>query len=80
MRMQDEVHRFAISTFRNKHNKRQLSSIFDGIEGLGDKRKEKISASFQTKEALLNASIEELSQLLPVEVARRLYEKLHQDK
>lgn len=77
MRMQDEVHRFAISTFRNKHNKKQLSSIFDDIPGLGDKRKEKLSSSFQTKEALLNASVEELSQLLPKEVAIKLYSRLH---
>lgn len=77
MRMQDEVHRFAISTFRNKHNKKQLSSIFDDIPGLGDKRKEKLSSSFQTKEALLSASVEELSQLLPKEVAMELYSRLH---
>ncbi|HBM70920.1 MAG TPA: excinuclease ABC subunit C [Firmicutes bacterium] len=80
MRMQDEVHRFAISYFRNTHTKKQMNSIFDGIKNLGDKRKELLRRTFTSKEALLKASVVELSQLLPKEVAASLYDKLHQQE
>ena len=78
MRMQDEVHRFAITYFRNLHNKKQMNSIFDGVDGLGEKRKELLRRTFLSKEALLKASVTELSQLLPKEVAISLYNKLHE--
>lgn len=80
MRMQDEVHRFAIAYHHKKRGQNLFSSIFDGIEGLGPKRAESLRTLYKGKEALLSASMEELSQLLPPEVAKRLYEKLHEEK
>lgn len=77
MRMQDEVHRFAISFHKQKRGKAMFSSIFDGISGLGAKRIEQLNRVYQSKEALLSASMLELSQILPSDVAKRLYEKLH---
>ena len=35
--MQDEVHRFAISTFRRKHAKSQTRSVMDELPGIGEK-------------------------------------------
>ena len=40
VRMQDEVHRFAITFHRQKRSKKVISSFFDNIEGIGEKRKE----------------------------------------
>lgn len=77
-RMQDEVHRFAISFHQSKRNKAMKSSLLDDVEGLGDKRKEIIYRSYPDIALLKNASIEELSQILPREVATNLYNKLHQ--
>ena len=77
-RMQDEVHRFAISFHRQKRNKKMKESILDNIKGLGDKRKEEIKKAYPDINALKNASIHELCQLLPNEVAEALYLKLHQ--
>ena len=77
-RMQDEVHRFAISFHKEKRNKAMKASILDGIEGLGEKRKEMIYRAYPDIDSLKNASVEEFSQFLPKEVAERLYEKLHQ--
>ena len=77
-RMQDEVHRFAISFHKEKRNKAMRVSILDGIEGLGDKRKEKLYRAYPDIDKLKNASVEELEQILPKEVAISLFNKLHQ--
>lgn len=76
-RMQDEVHRFAISFHKQKRNKAMTVSLFDDIKGLGSKRKEVLAKAYPDINVLKQASIEELSQLLPKEVAEELYNKLH---
>ena len=76
-RMQDEVHRFAITFHQSLRNKSMKSSILDGIKGLGDKRKELINRAYPDINLLKEATVEELSQLLPKEVAIDLYNKLH---
>ena len=76
-RMQDEVHRFAIAFHKEKRNKGMKVSILDDIPGLGEKRKEMLLRAYQDLNSLKNASIEEFSQILPYEVARALYNKLH---
>ena len=77
-RMQDEVHRFAISFHKDKRNKAMKSSLLDDVPGLGEKRKEIIYRSYPDISLLKNASLQELEQLLPQEVATNLYNKLHQ--
>ena len=77
-RMQDEVHRFAITFHRSKREKKMKESILDNIKGLGEKRKEEIKKAYPDINSLKNASIHELSQLLPSDVAEALYLKLHQ--
>ena len=77
-RMQDEVHRFAITFHQSLRNKSMTTSILDGIKGLGSKRRELINKAYPDISLLKEATIEELSQLLPVEVAEALYMKLHQ--
>ena len=42
-RMQDEVHRFAITFHQSLRNKKMKSSLLDDVKGLGDKRKELIN-------------------------------------
>ena len=75
-RMQDEVHRFAITFHQSLRNKSMKSSILDDIKGLGTKRKELINKAYPDINLLKEATIEELSQLLPKEVAEALYMKL----
>ena len=77
MRMQDEVHRFAISFHRQQRSKAMAASIFDGVPGLGEKRREMLRKHYPTLEALLNAPLSEFLQILPSESANALYEKLH---
>ena len=76
-RMQDEVHRFAITFHQSLRSKSMKTSILDGIKGLGDKRKELINRAYPDINLLKEATVEELSQLLPKEVAIDLYNKLH---
>lgn len=76
-RMQDEVHRFAISYHQSKRNKSMTASILDDIPGLGERRKEQLFRAYQDISEMKNASIEELSQILPKEVATALFNKLH---
>ena len=77
MRMQDEVHRFAITFHHQQRSKAMAASIFDGVPGLGEKRREMLRKHYPTLEALLNAPLSEFLQILPAESANALYEKLH---
>ena len=76
-RMQDEVHRFAISFHKEKRNKSMTVSIFDDVKGLGPKRREIVMKAYPDINQLKEATLEELSQILPKEVALELYRKLH---
>ena len=76
-RMQDEVHRFAITFHQSLRNKSMRTSILDGIKGLGNIRKELLNKAYPDISLLKEATVEELSQLLPKEVAEDLYNKLH---
>ena len=76
-RMQDEIHRFAITFHREKRNKKMTSSILDDIPGLGIKRIEMIKKAFPDINDLKEATVEQLSQIVPKEVAMAIYNKLH---
>ena len=76
VRMQDEVHRFAISFHHQKRGKNFTKSILDDIEGLGAKRQQIIRDHYLNIDDLKNASVEELSQYVPKEVAERIVEKI----
>lgn len=75
-RMQDEVHRYAISTHIKKRSKTMFNSVFDDIKGIGTKRKELLIKTYPSINELKNAKIEEIMQLLPEKQAKELYEKL----
>ena len=77
VRMQDEVHRYAITSHKNKRSKSLTNSILDSIEGLGKKRRENLLGAFTTISQIANASVEELSQYVSYNVAIRIKEKLN---
>ncbi len=74
--MQEEVHRFAISFFRAKRIKSQLASVYDGIPGLGPKRKKLLLERYPTILDLKEATIEEISQIIPLNTAISLKNKI----
>ena len=76
VRMQDEVHRYAISFHKDKRGKGLTSTIYDDIKGIGKKRKEMLMKAFPSLDSLKKASIEELIQIVPKEIALKIKEKL----
>ncbi len=62
-RIQDEVHRFAITFHQQTHQKRNLTSVLDEIPGIGEKRKHKLLQNFKTLENMLKASDEDYARL-----------------
>ena len=76
VRMQDEVHRFAISFHHQKRSKNFTRSFFDEVPGLGSKRQQLLLKQYQDIDQLKKATVEELSQFLPLEVAIALKKKL----
>ena len=76
MKMQDEVHRYAITSHINKRKKSLTSSILDEIKGLGSKRKETLLKAFPSTADLKNASVEEISQYVPTSVAKEIKKAL----
>ena len=76
-RIQEEVHRFAITYHHQKHRKSAYRSALDGIPGLGEKRKAALRKHFGTVKAIQLATQEELRAVLPAAAAKAVYEKLH---
>ncbi|TBX41781.1 excinuclease ABC subunit UvrC [Lactiplantibacillus paraplantarum] len=62
-RIQDEVHRFAITFHRQVHTKHSLSSRLDEIPGVGPKTRNKLLRKFGSMSKIAGASIEEIQAL-----------------
>ena len=78
MRMQEEVHRFAITTFRNKKSKGMIVSLLDSIDGLGKTRVNRLLSIYHSLDEIKKAPLEQLKQILPEKVAINLLEKLNE--
>lgn len=76
-RMQDEVHRYAISFHKNVRSKSLFASTLDDIEGIGPKRKQQLLRHFKSVKRMREATIEELQEVLPEKVAKELFQSLH---
>lgn len=62
-RIQDEVHRFAITFHRQMHAKNSLSSQLDSINGVGPKTRNKLLREFGSLNKIRDAKIEEIEAL-----------------
>ena len=76
-RMQDEVHRYAISFHRQVRSKSLFASLLDEVDGIGETRKRKLLNKFKSVKKMREASVEELAEVVPKNVAADLYEVLH---
>ena len=80
-RIQDEVHRFAITFHRQLRSKNSFSSQLDGIEGLGPKRKQLLMKHFKSLTKIKEATVDEIVTVgIPRAVAEAVQAKLHQRK
>ncbi len=77
-RIQDEVHRFAITFHRQLRSKNSFSSQLDGIEGLGPKRKQNLMKHFKSLNKIKEASVDEIVEVgVPRTVAEAVRRKLN---
>jgi excinuclease ABC subunit C len=75
-RVRDETHRFAVAFHRRRRRKSSLTSVLDGIRGIGPARKALLVKHFGSIEAIRAARLEELSALPGFN--RRIAETLHE--
>lgn len=74
-RIQNEVHRFAVTFHRQQRAKSMTLSELDGIPGVGPKRRQRLLRQFKSIDNIRNASLEELLKTgLPTSTAEALYE------
>ena len=75
--MQDEVHRFAITYHRDIKAKGSISSILDNIKGIGSVRRKALLKKYKNINKIKEAPLEELSKIIPKDVAQNLLEFLN---
>ena len=75
-RMQDEVHNFTINYHKQIRSKGLLSSCLDNIEGIGIKRRNELLKKYKSLKKMSEASIDDLSMIVPRNVACKLKEFL----
>ena len=78
-RIQDEAHRFAIEYHRSLRSKAQVSSVLDGIDGVGPARRKALMKHFMEIEKIRHASVEELMEATGINrgVAENIYNYFH---
>lgn len=76
-RMQDEVHRYTITYHRTIRSKGSISSVLDEVAGIGNVRKKQLIKEYGSVKKMKDASIEELSKVIPKETALELKKYLN---
>jgi len=77
-RIQDEVHRFAISFHRDKRSKHLLHSELDDIPGVGPKTRDLLLKHFKSVKKIKSAEIQELTAIIGTKKSTLIYEHFHQ--
>ena len=77
-RLQDEVHRFAITFHREKRSKHALSSELDNIQGVGPKTRDALLNALKSVKKIKEAELDELSKVRGAAKAQIIYAHFHQ--
>ena len=77
-RLQDEVHRFAITFHREKRSKRALQSELDMIKGIGPKTRDELLKGFKSVKKIKEAEQAELAKVVGKAKAELIYQYFHQ--
>lgn len=75
-RIQDEVHRYAITFHRDKRSKHQVKSVLDDIKGIGPETKKALLKEFKSVKRIKEASEEELAKIVGKSKAKLIKESL----
>jgi excinuclease ABC subunit C len=78
-RIQDEVHRYAITFHREKRSKRQIKSELDSIKGIGPATKNLLLKKFKSVKRIKEADFQEISDLIGNSKAKLITEALKND-
>ena len=79
-RVQEEVHRYAISYHRNVRSKSQFGSVLDAIPGVGPKTRTKLLKHFKNLQRIKTAELSEFKYLgIPMPTAERILEELNKE-
>ncbi len=76
-KIQDEVHRYAITFHRDKRSKRQVASELDSIKGIGEKTKTALLKEFKSVKRIREANFEQLSDIIGEAKARIISNYFH---
>lgn len=75
--IQEEVHRYAITACRNRHEKKNIKSELENIPGVGPATRRKLLKSFGGIKGIKAASLDELKLAVSKSVAKTVYEYFH---
>jgi len=78
-RMQDEVHNYTISYHKQLRSKGSLESVLSSISGIGEKRRKMLMKKYKSLNKMKELSKTDLEEILPKEVAIKLYDFLQND-
>lgn len=78
-RLQDEVHRFAITAYRKKHEDANVHSELENIKGIGASKRNKLLTHFINMKRIREATVEELSQVIGNAAAINVYRYFHKE-
>lgn len=76
-RLQDEVHRFAITFHREKRSKHALHSELDEIKGIGPKTKDELLSRLKSVKRIKDADLETLTSIIGAAKGRIVYDYFH---
>jgi excinuclease ABC subunit C len=80
-RIRDEAHRFAVAGHRTRRGRARVTSVLEGIQGLGAKRRQQLLKQFGGLQEIKRAGVEDLAQVRGISraLAQRIYDTLHPD-
>ena len=79
-KIQEEVHRYAITYHRNLRSQGLFASYLDMVEGIGEVRKKELLKKYGSLKKIKEASLTSLEEILPKDVAENLYNVLRNEE
>ena len=79
-KIQEEVHRFAITYHKTLRSQGLFSSYLDMVDGIGEVRKKELLKKYGSLKKIKEATVEELKEILPTYVAENLYSLLRKEE